>query len=201
MPAGRGARIGVLSGPGWSLDLFEDDALWMGRMLVGEEGSRATFEAAHVLVSVLLRRFAAMAGPRLARGQAPQWSTITDLLRAWSQPLQERQEATEHRMRIRSLAWTELSEPIRRAVLDTMTGRVPLWGRGTGAIDAAAPGFVRFREPDWRLVDSPAASWVWSTAVGRAAPEPTVVGGQPWAAGSGGLVLLGGALILAAVLA
>lgn len=180
---GGGAILGTLRGSGVELQLTEHDALWAGRMLYGEEGAAASYEAHRVLLGVLLRRYVAFTAPRVASGRAPLWATFEDMLRAWSQPLQElgvRQEATARRIRVQSITWAELPLVIRNAVLDTFTGRVPLWGAGTGAVDAAAPHFDQGPPgypAGWRLIPSPAASWVWSTPAGRAIAEPRVDGG------------------------
>ncbi len=179
------AVIGVLLVSGApALPLRELDALWMARSIWGEEGARASYEAAAAIASTMLRRWAAVSRAQVQRNQSPPWPTLEALVvggptgGGYSTPVQAWREQTPHRVRARSLAWAEIPESIRRAVEDLFTGRIPLTQPGSGAVHFAAPYLVREKlpqNPDWRVVPSVAANELVSDEQGRQSPEPRVV--------------------------
>lgn len=198
--------LGTLRTPGGlTLQLTSDDALWAGRMLYGEEGTRASLEAYATILSVLMRRWAAINDDRIGRGLGVLWPTFTDLLKAYSQPLGAGAGPPPGREYIASLEWGQVPSLARVAILALFSGSMKLTQPSSGAVHFAARSFVRDkmasgRVPDWRLVETPAANAVVSDAQGRRLPR------DPWVASDGdgpvgkatlvGLVLLVGAALL-----
>jgi hypothetical protein len=172
------------------------DAVWLARAIVGEGGIEAD---ALAIASTMVRRWALL---RDADASSP-FRTLTDLivgrfagadpydgdgrevvLRGYSQPVavQWRQPsdaaADARRRRIRELPWDAIEPWRRSAVLQVLTGRVPLAARP--AVHFAAPDIVAAglaRHDDWRrvIVEGAQNAFV-STAAARRAAEPAVVG-------------------------
>lgn len=199
--------LGVLVAQGApELTLTETDALWLARAIVGEEGRPAdggasvTRGQALAIASTMLRRWAAVNADRQRRGQGPAWRTLTALLAGdddptdgrsqprtgYSNPVQEwlRNTGTEaeraRRAQVAGMAWDEVAEPVRRAVLDILSGRQPLTESGSGAVHFAAPRVVAeklARNPDWKRVPAPSKNWLVSDSIGRALRCDPVVRG------------------------
>lgn len=162
----------------------EEDALWLGRALVGEEGERASRAAHHAVASTLIRRwaFASRSYPR-------SFPTLTAMVRAYSQPVNPIWEnrgdadAIARRARIRSLAWSQLPETVRGVVVALLTGAESLSARGAVHF-ADGPTSANFQRnnPSATVVPSAAAN-VLLAMPGSAAfdvyAEPASGGGGP----------------------
>jgi hypothetical protein len=118
---------GSLYGPGGvSVPLTEEDRLWTGRMIVGETGGNNR-EAAAAVTWAIAQNLMLIVGTGNAR---PRFSSFTNVLRAYAQPINPRWEdrGTEaqiaRRARIRSLSWSALPEATQQAVDDFFAGRL-----------------------------------------------------------------------------
>lgn len=174
------------------------DALWLGRMLVAEDGWYTSnpekgYAAGRAMVSMILRRLAVV----FARGS---YTSTTHLLRGdpsggnpqgWSSPLRFTQ-GSESSSSAQTRAWGDIPDYYQRAVLDTVTGRVAL--TAPSVVDAAegsacsGPGTAawttnacfterRIAEHggDWRReLPGLTKSWLVSTSASRRWPEENV---------------------------
>lgn len=179
-------------------NLTGSDALWLARMLRAEDGSYSDpeegYRVGRVMLSMILRRLAVVFfdGP---------YSSVTHLLRGdesgrspkgWSEPLRwtglrfpSSPEKLALYQRAQARTWAELPDYYRRAVLDTLTGRVGLVA--PSVVDAAAPEFTARRMADpaiggaagWRREHHGTRSWLISTTRSRSWPESNVyIGGS-----------------------
>lgn len=184
----RGELLGTIEYGGRTFELRWQDALWAARMLVGEEGwsHRAGYEAGRVILSSMVRRWVQV---------LPSWPSLERVLRGtpesgdamgYSDPV--RFDSTPN-PRIESIEWERVPEFYRRAVLDTMTGRVPLAARGV--VHFANRDFTlnKINNPQarghddavrerWQIVPSAAKNATVTTARSRVAAEPVVRGGS-----------------------
>jgi hypothetical protein len=202
-------NVGILTDGTTALALTDDDELWAGRMVVGEEGAGADVARTSAVVSTLLRRWTAYTTRRAARGERPNWPTFTHLLRAFSQPVQPNRaddlrragnlEGAARVEAIQSLRWGDIPSVVRDTIRALFSGARPLSQQDSGAVDFAAPSHVAERMarggvPDWQLVPSPARNALVSTFVGRNATEPRVSPGSGDSSGRWFLVALALAL-------
>lgn len=196
----------LVSDGGLRLALTRDDATWMARACVGE----SVRDAAEV-TSTLLRRWAFVNDQRTGRGESTVWPTLTDLIRAYSQPVNprwaERGTAARQarRARISSMAWSDVPATVRTTVLELLGGRRRL----------ALPGAVHFadrRVSASFLARYPAATRVRASTdnvfialpASRSYPEPVILpgpGAPPASPSDGGAVASGAAVALALVVA
>jgi hypothetical protein len=179
-----------------------DDVLWLGRMLVAEDGAKSASESVEhaytrgrAMASMILRRLGVtyFAGP---------YQSTTHLLRGdpsggspqgWSSPLRYTQ-GSESSSAAQTRAWAAIPDYFQRAVLDTVTGRVALIA--PHVVDAAegaactmnplpaSPNTnracfteVRIRDnaPSWRReFPGLTRSWLISTTNSRSWPEENV---------------------------
>jgi hypothetical protein len=189
--------LGTIEYGGRTFVLTHEDALWCGRMMIGEEGPALSqfqngrwksahpngYEATRAVVGSMIRRFV----------QVGAWSSLTKLLRGtpepgdaggYSQPIR----FDDHRVpALEAMTWEQIPDAYRRAILDMFTGRVALGART--AIHFANREFTRKRmtpgEPEylpsttregWRLVPSIAKNVMVSTSSSRSKPEVVVTG-------------------------
>lgn len=191
-----------------SWDITDTDLLWCGRMLRAEDGRYDSdpergYRVGRVMVSMIARRLGVnfFGGP---------YTSITHLLigdpsgeqpYGWSQPLRFHNPVHPEAKR---WTWEEIPEYYRRAVVDTLTGRVPMVA--PNVVDAAAPEFTarRLADPNvggrygWRREQHGTRSWLISTSKSRGWGDVHVRGGasdaaslvKVLAAGAVGAVLL-----------
>lgn len=148
-PQGRVyVQDGRLYGPGGvSVALTETDRLWAGRAVYGETGGADRTAAAAVLWSMAQNLMLVQGASR------PRFSSFTNMLRAYCQPINPMWESAsssgciEHptrctasmlarRARIRDMSWSALPATTREAV-DAFFA---------GALDNPVPGMVDFAE-------------------------------------------------------
>lgn len=202
-----------------------NDVLWLGRMCVAEDGPKSAtettehaYERGRAMVSMILRRLGvwAFSGPytgpaHLLRGDAN--GTV-----GWSSPLRY-QQGRESSSAAQTRPWSDIPDYFQRAVLDTVTGRVPL--SAAHVVDAAEGGSCAgqgtsqwstdacFTErgivanaPSWkREFPGLTRSWLISTTTSRAWPEDDIYieGGARASDASSVVKGIGGYLLLAAV--
>lgn len=171
--------LGHVKGKTLRLPLTVADAVWAGRMCVGEEGENASTEAYRAVLSCLLRRYVVV-----KESQNTGWDSFTDLLRAFSQPINPRWEndgtpAQIARRRVmRSLEWRRLPAKVRSIVLALMTGRLPLTAP-TAINFADGPTSARFmaNNPTAQVVPSAAKNVLLSMPASRGYGREVVVVG------------------------
>lgn len=180
-----GAHLGTLTssvprsdGSVVSLPLSGLDALWLARSIVGESQRDAL-----AVGSTLLRRWCFVNDQRKNAGSSLLWPTFTDLVRAYSQPVNPAwadrgtEQQIARRARITGLSWAEIPESVRTVVLGLLGGRVPL----------SKPGAIHFadtRVSRTFMANNPGAKTVGdghntflSLPASRSYPEPRVVRG------------------------
>jgi hypothetical protein len=143
---------GVLHGPGGvSYRITPTDVLWLKRMVEGEAGGSPSRQSVAALLWAMANYHMLVIGPRGAR---PKFTTLTGLLRAYSQPL--------------SSAWDQLSDPkcqqhpdhctpshlARRARIQRLTTfspaiEGPVAEFLAGRLDNPVPGLVDWRAGNW----------------------------------------------------
>jgi hypothetical protein len=113
------------------------DKLWLGRALVGETGGRARRDL-EAVTWALAQNFVLVIG---AGNRRPRFSTFTDCIRAYSQPVNPRwidpngvkcrqhpgactERHIARRRRISSMSWSSLPQATRQAVDDFVAGRL-----------------------------------------------------------------------------
>lgn len=162
--------VGELRAEQFRVATTSDDALWCARGLVGEAGEDAAESPeGDAVLSTWIRRFTMLTDARLRRGDSAPWQTLTDLVRAHSQPINPRwaaggdlaerhpDRATESHLRRRermaSLGWEEIPRGIRELVVRTLAGHARL-GAPT-SIDFASPTLLERYGADWGVSGEP----------------------------------------------
>jgi hypothetical protein len=195
----------ILGPDGWDYQLTTTDVVWAARMVVGEGA-----EDASAILWTMTQRF----------GGLQAWDTFTELLRAYSQPINPlwyrdgaccapgatgcptrnsagspacSERAFARRTRITNLAWDEIPAHVRRTVLQWARAELP--NPVPQAVHFAAPRLVeRNLSPTYQLVHRGRS---WFAAQGRSlswAPDHvTMAPGRPamWPWVAGGLIALG----------
>jgi len=200
----------------WRYQLTDEDLLWAGRMVQGETlpGRARRGEDALAVLWTMTSLFTP-AGQRAKYGRL-RFGTFTDLIRAYSQPINPRwlrdgffcrpggrhhgtdacaPERLDGRERLQRMAWSELDAELRAVVLRWAAGQTT--NPAPRAIEFAAPYVARAfleRHPDARRVTTihnqfiaTARSWGWATL-------PSVVAREGAAAARGsaaGIALFG----------
>jgi hypothetical protein len=155
-PSRVGGRVrvagGVLYGPGGvSYRITPTDVLWLKRMIVGEGGDRPSRRSVAALLWAMANYHMLVEGPRGAR---PRFSTLTALLRAYSQPLNplwssattSKCQAYPHLCTSTHLA---RRARIQRQSSFTEDVEVPLDDFLAGRLDNPVPGLVDWRAGSW----------------------------------------------------
>lgn len=184
--------------------LTDADAVWCARMLIGEEGERASAEAYRDVVSCMLQRLVIVGGK--TGGARPEWATATELFRAYSQPINPMWAArgtsaqVARRARITNMAWGDIPPVARKVALDVLSGRMGL--SVPTAVHFAAPAVVNAKlggteatRAGWRIVPSTAANLFVSTTQSRRAQTVRVL---PADGGNGRKLIVGGCVALLA---
>ena len=163
------ATIAWVKGQALTLPLTDEDRVWAGRMLLGEEGARASMAAYVAVLSTMIRRWMQVQ----ERNGQTFWPSFTRLLigtpegaKGYSQPIAHQwryegsPEQIERRRRVRDATWEDLPLNIRLAVDHVFLGN-PLQPESSGAIHFAdGPTSAKFLEanPGSKVVKSPAAN-------------------------------------------
>ncbi len=143
------AIIGYVYGPqGFRRPVTDDDALWAGRMLLGESGANAwvTNEGYAVLWTMLNRWVqTAVAGtlPKMTFGEFLQrYSKAINpaFLHGGSRDVTPEETEQERRRAVRrTLSWRQMPSELRKIVYNVLAGRVPS-GPYTGLVHFGMPG-------------------------------------------------------------
>jgi hypothetical protein len=143
---------GTLRGPGGvSYSITPTDRLWLKRMVVGESGDFPSRQSAGAALWAMANYHMLVEGPG---GTRPKFSTLTGLLRAYSQPINPlwasvgTTKCQQHpgsctpahiARRARVTGQTTFSSAIEGAVSDFLAGRLP----------NPVPGLVDWRAGNW----------------------------------------------------
>jgi len=127
----------TIHGPGSSIPITDDDALWLGRAITGEVSPRRD-QRARAAVAWALAQNLMLVGRRSAN-TPPRYRSFTRLIRAYCQPVNPNWATLdspgcrrsprncqpyhlERRARYRSMTWEELSPDVRQVVTDFRAG-------------------------------------------------------------------------------
>lgn len=146
-------RNRVLFGPGgFRYTLTDNDLLWLARATWGEAGTQQRGGAAVIWA---MAQYHALVVPR--SGQRPAFSTFTDLLRAYCQPINPRWDETtdemcqqrpahctprhlERRRQVATASWSQIPQSVRSLVTTF----------AQGTLENPVPGMTDWAATNWQ---------------------------------------------------